>query len=777
MAIIGKIREKSVLLVIIIGLALLAFITGDYFSTRGGGVEGEYGVGHVFGEKIDQEKYSLLERKYGIDGAWNYYIDSTIMNKEYDELGIQVSDKEFESYLKGDTISGFVLKPIQPSPSKATLLNTIGQIYQSSEGKSFANIVNLYQVLSQPRQNDSLTVSLISQVKKNKKEWNIVKDLYLDARKKEKYLDILTQGIYITSVEAEDDFKGKNNKKSIRYVFKPTNSIEDTEIKYKESDLVKYYSEHKYDGKYQNDNAYRVVKFFSVSNAPSQADSSVFFGEFSDMYKELTNAENDTVYTNSKSELKMSFFNARSTVVPENHFKAEELFNYPVTLDSAFQSAQIGDLIGPYKCSDKMNGNLERNIFPQSTEVKGRNYYALSKVIGKTPTRIKARHILVKINAGEDTTAVEQRASSYLSQLSNSGDRDLTYNALKSNSADPVGEYDNLTEVFLNFPEQNRTQFYGEEISDFCTNSPIGSVKLIQTDLGFHIVEILERDGFDLARVATIYREFKPSDETKSLKEKEANTVLGKLFREINKLSNEEQIRTYFDSIVTSGGYRPQAVQLFDNAPEAPINVVGEVAGNKLIQAAYKPGAKVGNLVGRPISDYDTYIIGMLYVTRKKGTPGYQEVRNDIKNDFLADKKNDIIAKNFTGKSLDELGGSENIKPAEVSFNNMNNIDAEVIGSIFSTNGPKDNQTTKPLKGSTGVYVITVDKVNNSAAKSSYKVEKTELNKSWMQFIRGPINPYSQNRKLSEENYIIKGLYERANVIDNRKLLNLGIRN
>ena len=54
MALIGKIREKSVLLVIIIGLALLAFIAGDFFSTRGGaGSTGEYGVGHVFGEKVD----------------------------------------------------------------------------------------------------------------------------------------------------------------------------------------------------------------------------------------------------------------------------------------------------------------------------------------------------------------------------------------------------------------------------------------------------------------------------------------------------------------------------------------------------------------------------------------------------------------------------------------------------------------------------------------------------------------------------------------------------
>ena len=98
MAIIGKIREKSILLVIIIGLALLAFILTDYQSMFGVN-EGEYGVGHVFGEKIDQTKYSLLERKYGNDGAWDYYIDSAILNKEYVELGIQVSDKEFESYL------------------------------------------------------------------------------------------------------------------------------------------------------------------------------------------------------------------------------------------------------------------------------------------------------------------------------------------------------------------------------------------------------------------------------------------------------------------------------------------------------------------------------------------------------------------------------------------------------------------------------------------------------------------------------------------------------
>jgi hypothetical protein len=112
-----------------------------------------------------------------------------------------------------------------------------------------------------------------------------------------------------------------------------------------------------------------------------------------------------------------------------------------------------------------------------------------------------------------------------------------------------------------------------------------------------------------------------------------------------------------------------------------------------------------------------------------------------------------------------------------VSFKNMNSIDAEVIGSLFSSNGPKENETTNPIKGATGVYVITVDKVVSAATIKSFKVKKEEVNRtSIMQLVRNPMT-YNQNRKPSEENYIINGLYERANVIDNRKLLNLGIRN
>ncbi len=744
MAIIGKIREKSILLVIIIGLALLAFILTDYKSMFGVN-EGEYGIGHVFGEKVDQVRFNSLEAKYG-ENTWNYYVDSLIMNKEYDALGLSISDKEFNAYLMAD--QGFGV--IKDQSIQGLFVDSItGKV--TEESKKLGRIKLKQQ---------------LDQAKKNKKDWAGVKSYYSNIRKREKYLDIISQGIYTTTIEAEDEYKNTEDKKSIRYIFKPTNSIEDSEIKYKESDLVRYYADHKYDAKYQNEKGYKVVRYFNVSNAPSSTDSLEFFNEFNVMSQELSVAENDTVYSNLKSDLKQSFFNARSTAVPENHFKAEELFTYPPALDTIFQSADIGQIVGPYACGDKMK-----------SKTKGLNYYAISKVIGKTPTRIKARQILVTISASDDTLTKKNQAESYLNQLSSSADREITFNALKSNSADPVGEYDNLTELFLNYPEQNRTSFYGEEISNFCTNSAVGSVKLIETDRGFHIVEILERDNYYLPKVASIYKEFKPSEETMSLKEKESSTVLSALYRKISKLNSQEKIQAYFDTTLIQGGYQPKAVQLFDNSPEIPLNVLSEPAANKLIQAAYKSGAKVGTLVGRPVRDKNTYVIGMVYSNRQKGAPSYEEIKKDIKKDFLTAKKNEIIVKNFAGKSLEELAGSESVKPAEVSFKNMNSIDAEVIGSLFSSNGPKENETTNPIKGATGVYVITVDKVVSAATIKSFKVKKEEVNRtSIMQLVRNPMT-YNQNRKPSEENYIINGLYERANIIDNRKLLNLGIRN
>ena len=161
MALIGKIREKSVLLVIIIGLALLAFIAGDYFSTRGGGVEGEYGVGHVFGEKVDLNRYNYLRSKYQ-ESAWPILVDSLVMTKEYQGLGISVSDKELNSYLMAT--DGFDICPDQNIRSFFTDSLT-GQITEQSK------IDGRIKLKKQ-----------LSEIKKDKGQWKEIKRYYANQR-------------------------------------------------------------------------------------------------------------------------------------------------------------------------------------------------------------------------------------------------------------------------------------------------------------------------------------------------------------------------------------------------------------------------------------------------------------------------------------------------------------------------------------------------------------------------------------------------------------------
>ena len=112
MAIIGKIREKSGLLVGIVGLALLAFVLGDYLRTGSsiqsmfGSSEGVYGIGLVNGDKVNENNYSILsarvqeqdraqaereqkgfgdaEMAAASDKAWNFTVDSILLLKEYD---------------------------------------------------------------------------------------------------------------------------------------------------------------------------------------------------------------------------------------------------------------------------------------------------------------------------------------------------------------------------------------------------------------------------------------------------------------------------------------------------------------------------------------------------------------------------------------------------------------------------------------------------------------------------------------------------------------------
>ena len=121
MATLGKIRNRSGLLLAVIGLAMLAFILTDFMSSLGSGGGGSIYVGEVLGEDVMRQAYEVKVEE-GINNwksqnqqsvltqtitgqirsqIWDQYVRDLVMNNEYEKLGIDVSDDEFFELLQG----------------------------------------------------------------------------------------------------------------------------------------------------------------------------------------------------------------------------------------------------------------------------------------------------------------------------------------------------------------------------------------------------------------------------------------------------------------------------------------------------------------------------------------------------------------------------------------------------------------------------------------------------------------------------------------------------
>lgn len=227
MALIGKIREKSALLVIIIGVALLAFILGDWKSFSGGRGD-QIGYGSIGGEQVDfakyeeanqnftdqdkqtaaqqQKEYTQKDQDASSDKAWNYIVESTVINKEIEALNLNVGKAEFDAYLFGR--DGFQVMP------------ELAQNFTDSATGLF-NAKLLQQRISQMES---------SKEPKDRKAWEDSKKYYTDKRKQEKYFALLAQGVYITKVEAEEDYLAQKEVKSVSFVVKRYAEIQDDKI-------------------------------------------------------------------------------------------------------------------------------------------------------------------------------------------------------------------------------------------------------------------------------------------------------------------------------------------------------------------------------------------------------------------------------------------------------------------------------------------------------------------------------------------------------------------
>ena len=743
MAIIGKIRSKSGLLVGIIGLALLSFILGDYQSFFGSS-EGEYGIGTVYGEKIDPNKYNETNGKVqdqdrgqaqkeqkeyteediekSQDKAWNFLVDSTLLRREYDALEVSVSDREFNAYLMAT--DGF---PILEDLSAQFFTDSLtGLVSEKSTVEG--------------RQKLKLTIDKLKASKDPQavQQWKGTKQYYTDRRKQEKYLALLDQGAYVTKLEAEAEYLAQKETKNISFVARRYDEIKDISVKISESELKNYYEEHKSDKKYANRSSSREVKLFDVSVAPSRKDSLMFNKNLNTLKALFLQSANDSIFVAKNSDRNIYFSDKRSTAVPEGNEKANKFQTYPASLDSIFKSASIGQIVGPY--------TMQENVI-------------ISKVIGFTPTRLKARHLLISTNSSKDEKVIAAKrktADSLLKVINTNNFTELVTKYTEDPGSKTTGG------LYENFLEAEMVKEFGS----FCATQAIGKIGIVKTDFGFHIIEVLERDATKFPLLVSVSKTFKASIETIENKESEITNILYKLDRSISKIEDPIAKSNLFDTIVARSKYFPRAIVIEDNSPKVT-GFSTAAASNKILELAYAEEASVGNITSYPIKDKDKYVIAMISSIKEKGEPKYEHIKAKMKEDLLIEKKSKKLIKQMLKyKTMLALAKASNttIMNAEISFSNPQitggGYEPEIIGALFAS-VIKDKKRTLPLKGKTGVYVIQIDKTTKAPTAANYKVERDQMYTALKGSVQGQA---------------LGALRKKADIVDNRKLNELRIR-
>jgi len=734
MALIGKIREKSWLLVAIIGVALVAFVLGDYLRGSNG-PESQFGYGTLYGEKVDinayekdvvsaqsnadrsarqqgQQKGQQVDR----DQIWKSFSEQAILDREFKAMGIEVSENELDAYLYGK--DGFNVLP-----------EFMQGFTDSVTGMFNENL--LRSRIEEMQNSDDASIQ---------EQWKDSEAYYINKRKQDKYFAILGQGMYVTSLEAKNDYEAKQHKKSISYVVQRYSFIKDGDINVTEQDLEAFYEDHRYDVKYKNTTASRDVSYFDIVITPSAADSSSFSSKMDELKRRFSVTTDDSIFVANKANSDFNYFSNshQFTYGTDDDEKAQKRgLTYPKAMDSLFKASAIGDIVGPY--NDKGTTRL-------------------AKVVDFNRDLLSVRHILISAQRGDSIQeAIGQRKVDSLMPLISADNFEEYVTKFSTDQPSIVngGKY----EDFLDFEMVT-------EFSDFAKSNDVGKIGYVQTQFGFHIMEVLKKDVTNAPVLAVVQKTLTPSQETIDAADEEVDNMIYLLDDELMKLEFAQEKVAMFDSLVRQNGYFARPINIQENAPKVN-GFETSFAEDKILKLAFDANAEVGDLITSPIKEKNRYIIAILSSIKNVGVASYADVKSKMERECLQDKKAISFEKQMTGaKSLSDLtsklkGVSE--QKSELTFSNPQIVGAgyepEVLGAVFS--GLKDGEMSLPIKGQSGVYVVKIEKTTPAPTATSYVTEKMALQSALTNSLQGKAT---------------QSLVKAANVVDNRKFFNKNIR-
>lgn len=710
MATLQKIRSKGPLLVIVIGLALFAFIAGDAWKVLQPH-QGKQDLGEVNGEVLSAQDYqkmvdelsevikltnglnSLTEDQLNNvkDQVWQSYVNNKLIAEQAEKLGLKVTDAEIQSIIDQGTHPLLMQTPFRNPQT--------GMFDKDMLKKFLVDYANLNA--------SQMPAQYVEYYQKMGAFWQFVEKTLAQSTLAEKYQNLVTKSLISNPVAAEDAFNSRTEQSDLLLAGVPYSSINDSTVQVSDSEIKDRYNEKKEQFKQLVET--RDIRYIDVKVVPSDADRKAVEKEVTEYSNQLasTTADFGTFVRSTGSSVNYSDVPVSKSV-------------FPADVASRLDSTNVNEVYGPYynQTDDSFNA-----------------FKLLAKV--SSPDSIQFRQIQVYADTEEKTKTLA----------------DSIYNALKGGAdfaavAKIYGQTGEATWVNAQSWEGSELDADNSKFINTLLNQPVNELANLNMGQANLILQVMNKKSMQTKyKVAVVKREVEFSKETYNAA--------------YNKFSQFVAQNTTIDSMVKNAeesGYTLMPRTDLSSAEHYVGGVRSTREALKWIFAA-KPG-EVSPLY--ECGENDHLMVVALDKIHEAGYRDINSVAEMLRAEIRRDKKAEKIMEEMKKyNSIAQVKGmkdavSDSVKHVTFSapaYISVTRSSEPVIGAVAAKTAA--NKVSAPIKGNGGVYMIQVYAKEKGSEKFDAKQEETTLTNMAVR-IAG--------------NQLINDLYQKAKVVDQRYL-------